>query len=344
MQTEYSEKYLTGRSKILQKKVGINNKFDLVIFTVGWEERCIEILKYDTNEFQIDDVIILSFKLNGENKDFEEKYMHLLKKFLREKKIHESEPILINNLPGEWSPNSLYDTTIQIREKINQIYKNKKKPLNIAVDLSNCPRRIFLYILGYCLKYDIAAKLSFFYSEAEYELTRNNYEGDKGDWRLVTIPDFGGEFNPEYNELFILSLGLDGPRYARLLTKEEPDNVGLLLPYPGVNEEYSNLILKQSNNLKEKFFIPNDNIIKTPVGDAIAVWKSLQDLVKKNPKYNITFLNFGPKPHVLGMGLYALLNEKIFMTYRIPKSGYNRVKAHPTGIFWQYDVENLIYK
>lgn len=333
--TECYENHIYGRSTRVSKEEGIRDRFDLFIFACGWESRCMEITKYEVGNFSFDSAAIISFKL-GEEKGYLQEHMDKLKSFA-DTKIVSSEIVFI-----EGEPNELEKITGCIRDMIKKLVGKLERPLYIGFDITSCPRYFFLHLLGFCLKYNVTKKLSFFYSEGEYKIDTKDYVHTKGDWKLTEISELEGSYNPADKKLFVVSAGFEGSRYRSLVAKYEPDDIGILLPDPGFDPNYTQKAKDECQPMIEEFNIPADAIVKAPAGDAIAAWNALKDPSLNKKDYHINYLTFGPKPHALAMGVHGFLNEKISVTYRIPE-GYTKLEVAPTGIFWRYDIQNLIF-
>jgi len=330
--TECYEKHLFGTSTKILANEGIVDNFDLFIFTVGWESRCTEITKYSTENFTFDSTLILSFKPGGE-KGYHTNYMDKIRSLAEEKsiEIHEIES----------DPNNLGFIGEKIEEIIKRLIQKLNRPLIIGFDITSCPRYFFLHFLAFCLKHNLSKRISFFYSEGEYKTENENFIHTKGEWEIIEIPTFESEIDPEYRSLFVASVGFKGRRCKSLLSKYEPHEIGILLPVPGYNEKYTNKAKKECSDLREDFFISDENIAVAPAGDAIAAWESLKKKSLNKEKHRITYLTLGPKPHVLAMGIHGFLN-RYTLTYRIPE-GYTKIEVESNGVVWKYDIKNLIF-
>lgn len=335
--TECYEKHLYGCSEKIQKRDGIKDFFDIIFLTVGWESRCTEIIEYDTENFNFDFAAIISFK-NGAELGYSLEYMDKIKSFVSNKVTDDN-----NIFPIEYEPNDLENITRDIGNLIKRVSNIVGKPLRIGFDISSCPRYFFLYLLGFCLNNGIAQKFSFFYSEGRYSGNVEEYVHTKGNWKLIEVSNLESlEYDPSDRKMLVVSAGFEGNRFRSLVAKYEPDSVGILMPDPGFNSKYTEKVKKECKPMIEEFNIPADAIVKAPGGDAIAAWNELKSPILNRDKFHIAYLTFGPKPHVLAMGIHGYLNNKITITYRIPE-GYTRKEVEPTDIFWRYDIKNLIF-
>lgn len=333
--TDFSENNLYGISEKLSKKDGIKGHFDLFIFTSSWESRCMEIINYDGVDFDFESAAIISFKL-GMEKGYLPEYMDKLKSFVNTKGIN-SDIFFIEHESTE-----LKKITNDIKNIIEKLVKDKNRPLHIGFDITSCPRFFFLYLLGFCLNNRMACKLSFFYSEGIYNIDEKDYVHTTGDWEIIEISGLEAKiYDPADKKMFVVSAGFEGNRFRSLVAKYEPDNLGILLPDPGFNRNYTQKVNNECKPMIDEYNISDDSIVKAPAGDAIAAWKALKTPSLNKDGYHIAYLTFGPKPHALAMGIHGFLNEKISVIYRIPK-GYTGLEVKPTEIFWRYEIKNLV--
>lgn len=334
---ECYEGHLYGKSNLISKSIGIQNHFDIFIHAIGWESRCCDITKYNSNKFSIDNTIILTFNVDkepGYEKQFKKDLIH----FYKTKKcaIHDININLV--LSKEQPPLKLIAR--DIIKQIDDIYKKNKRSLEIGFEISSCPRRFILFLLIACLKKEFVKKISFFYSEGEYS---DDFEEGLGEWEISELTEIDNPFSYSHKNLFILSSGFEEKKYRREISNYEPENIGILLPYPGFIDKYSIRAKKICKQLKKEFNIPKENIIHADAGDAISAWEQLKkDCLNKNNS-NIIYFPFGPKPHVLAMGIHAYLQKNCHLMYRIPKSGYNKSEVKSIDQFWEYEIKNLVH-
>ena len=117
-------------------------------------------------------------------------------------------------------------------------------------------------------------------------------------------------------------------------------DLGILLPIPGFTKLYTEKTKKECQPLIEQFNIPQQQIVKASAGDAIAAWKILKNPGVNKKDRNIIYLTYGPKPHILAMGIHGALNKNIIVTYRIPYKGFEKMNVESLGNFWKYDIRN----
>lgn len=329
--TEISENILKGESIKLSKDTGIIKDYDLFIFSCGWESRCVEILNYNTESFNFNNAMIISF-MSKDGMGYEEEYMSKLLSFSKEKSSN------VERI--EYFPDSLEIMAKEICQALLKLYLNLKRPLFIGYDITCSPRYIFLYLMAFCFKYNICKKISFFYSEGIYDTSPEKYIHTKGNWNILEIPGLEAREFEINKKLFVISAGWEGSRYRSLISRYEPDKIGILLPDPGFSEKYTFQSARECEPLINDYNIQSDSIVKAPAGDAIYAWDVLRTPALNDKRYHIAYLTFGPKPHALAMGLRGFVNDNISVLYRIP-DGYYKIEVKPNGTLWEYDIKNI---
>lgn len=333
IKSECLEKYILGRSFQIPREDGITENYDLFIFCCGWESRCTEVINYDKGDFQFNSAAIISFNL-GDVLGYNREYMDLLVSFSTRKT---TKLIFLNHEPTDLDA-IIYD----IDKMIADLVKDLERPINIGMDITCCPRFVFLHLLGYCLRNNAAKEISFFYSEGIYETSPKEYVHTKGNWKIIEIPGLEARDLKLNKKLFVVSAGWEGNRYRSIVAKYEPDHLGILLPDPGFNSDYVYKSREECKPLIEDYNLGNDAIVSAPAGDAIAAWKVLKAPSLNMIDHHIAYLTFGPKPHSLAMGIRGFLYDAISVIYRIPEE-YIKIEVKPNGVLWRYDIKNLLF-
>ena len=201
--------------------------------------------------------------------------------FIKENKNKNIEFLTLKSLlPGKKLQNSIEDIFNLIIEQ----YRKLKRPLKIGLDISTCPRLVFLQLLRYCIENDLTSVLTFFYSEGKYDVKSGKEElFSSGDWETIAIPGYTGKnVSIDEKEFVIISFGFETKGYIGWI-EERIDTIakiGLLFPYPGYSEEYIGLGKKKLAEFKKRLHIENKNMFfceKSPAGDAIETWKKITD-------------------------------------------------------------------
>jgi hypothetical protein len=148
--TEFFEAHLYGKSHVYSEPQTLSESFNLVIFSVGWEERCTKIIDFDSDRFHFDKCVILSFNHLGKN-GWKKKYCDKVKKFCKTtKKCDPIFCILKSLVPQNDNKPDIDDLLILIKEE----YLRINQPLKIGFDISSCPRVVFLQVLRFCIEND----------------------------------------------------------------------------------------------------------------------------------------------------------------------------------------------
>jgi hypothetical protein len=352
------EKHLKGESTKFKKYEKIDDDFDLFIFTVGWESRCVEILDYFSSNLKIKNALVLSFA-KEDDKGYDPQYYVEIEQFIQKNRL-KSEPLeLKEDKYVEKKQSWLGDDKVPIRSKIifdeniKQIFnkisnclKDSGTALKIGFDISSCPRRYLLSILAFCIKMNVSKKITFFYSEGVYQ--KDSFDEDKykftlGRWVLTDLPMFKNRFEADLKTNYLISVGFESNRYRGIISDRSLKNVSFILPIPGYSEDYTYTMEEELKALKRERYITKsgDNFATVEAGDAIEVWETLKSPQFNKKNFQLVYLPFGPKPHILGMGLHAILNNTVVL-YRLSIGGYKRTDVKPNGNLWRYEITNLL--
>ena len=162
-----------------------------------------------------------------------------------------------------------------------------------------------------------------------------------GHWKAVPVPFAQGEIRPGKSRHYVVSVGFEGPKTARVLTKADPDRVTILFPSPGVQRGYSALAASQNQRIIDDYKIPKENIIRADAADAIKAWAALNKrALSWRQDEEISFLCCGTKPHALALMLEALVSRKPAVLYNLPER-HMFVDVEPNGRFWKFTISDL---
>ncbi len=126
----------------------------------------------------------------------------------------------------------------------------------------------------------------------------------------------------------------------RVLAREDPDRVSLLLPSPSVDVAYDDIIATEIAPIVSRYRIPQEECLRVRTGDAVAAWRALEEKDKEWCEENIYLLPCGPKSHSLALSLYAISKQTPTVLCIIPAK-YSFVDAHANGLYWTYTIEDL---
>jgi hypothetical protein len=244
---------------------------------------------------------------------------------------------------------SLDETWGALWDAIRNKAESTGRPLTIAVDLSTFPRFYSLAAIAGCLQLGYVSTISVLYSEGEYgassaganETELPEYPFSLGEWDVVPIPFLAGRRAPGHRKYVVISVGFEGSKTLRVLSREDPDRISLLFPDPGSRPDYPAVAEEKNKLLVEMYNVPPAQIVRANAADAIAAWKNFSQADLERPEHeNTYYLSCGTKAHALGMALRALCLEFPCVLYNVPER-HNFVPVTPTGRYWMYVIRDL---
>jgi hypothetical protein len=162
-----------------------------------------------------------------------------------------------------------------------------------------------------------------------------------GEWDTVPIPFLEGRRAPGKKKYVIVSIGFEGSKTLRVLAREDPDRISVLLPDPGSKPGYPAIAEEKNKPLVEMYNVPPDQIVRTNAADAISAWRELGQAALERPEgENTYYLSCGTKAHALGMALRAVCLEFPCVLYNVPER-HNYVQVTPTGQYWTFQIRDL---
>jgi hypothetical protein len=234
---------------------------------------------------------------------------------------------------------------VKVWSAVRQCYSVKQKPLRVLLDLTTCPRFYSLGTLAGLLREGMASCITVFYSEGSYGDSTlplyRDYPFTVGHWRAVPIPFLEGIGDPGKKSHFVVSVGFEGTRTARVLAKEDPDRVSILFPRPGVKKQYAREAENRNKRLIVDYCIPQREIVNARAGDAIEAWDKLtRASLEKEATEEVAYLCCGTKPHSLAMALRAICIQHPTVLYNLPEE-HSFVDVYPTGVYRRFDITDL---
>ncbi len=334
--THFSKNYLRGSSKKFKKinKIG-PQKYDIGIFIPSWDQRCLSII--EAKNLFFNNVIVVFLK-KKDQLGFRDTHDQLILEYLNN---HSNR---IKKIEGVSTDTDKLEKLIT--NEIFEIYLKEKIPLDIFYDLSTSPRFYALSIFSYISLKGLFKKVNYFYAEGDYPKDQGDKGGFKnnfsrGSWKTVEIPYVLGKRYPYRKTMLLVSVGFEGVKTLQLVDSEEPDSVSVLFPGPGYHKDYNEVTYEFNEKLFKQYKIDNSHIFKVHAGDAIGVWKKLENSEFDKPtEQNVIYLCCGSKPHALGMCLKAITSGYPIIKYRIPDE-HQFIDIKPNGTYWMYEVEDL---
>lgn len=332
--TEFRSGFLEGTSaQIVDPAQEIEGSYDLAVFAPSWDRRCLSILQAGV---RIDYAIVLDFVKDDEH-GLQKDHFRSTAAFAAERaRLREILTIDALRLRESWR--ALWD-------RVQAYVRMKGRPLKILIDLTACPRFYSLGLVAGALRNGVAAKVTVFYAEGKYihprGLIAGGYHFSFGHWKAVPIPFLQGAVRPGRSRHYVVSVGFEGSKTARVLTKADPDKVSLLLPTPGVQKGYASLAMEQNERLVTDYRIGKQDIAKAHAADAVKGWAVLSKKeLGTRVDEEVSFLCCGTKPHALALALQALCAESPAVLYNLPEQ-HIFVDVIPNGRSWRYDLVDV---
>lgn len=313
-----------------------HGNYDAGLFVPSWDSRCLAVTK--TPHLRIDNslTILFSGKDAEGRRDSNER---ILSSWLRSWSADLSEVTgASSNL------DSVFEEAVTW---LAEVWAKKGRPIRLLIDFSTCPRYYALGLLAMGLKNGILSSATILYSEGQYKSIQGdgNFKGSpeiltRGRWETVSIPFLNGEVDPGKDKYFLMSVGFEGAKTMRVVEREDPDRISILLPKPGVLPGYDEIARIRNRELIECYAVPPKEIVHAPAGDAVRTWANLtRRKLERVERENAYYLCFGPKPHALALALRALTLGYPTVVYKVPEA-YRHAEVVSTGKFWRYDIED----
>jgi hypothetical protein len=335
MKTSYSNGFIRGESRSSQDIQAIaNGHYDFAVLSSSWDSRCLAVTQ--ASSFSAD----LMITLVSERKDkrgLMERHEDELSGFA---KACSSEAVEV-----EISSRDVHANWVRIEMAISELRLRKGRPLKGFVDVSACPRFFAVGVMGYCFRRPVAVSMNMFYAEGVYPDRPRDRELDiaftGGEWAAIAIPYCEGMFFPGKERFYLVSVGFEGGKTLRVVSRADPDRVSLLFPDPSSVEEYVQRAWEDNRALIDYYKIPGEQIVRAEAADAIAGWKELSEKgLERFDSENCFYLCCGTKPHALSMGLRALVTGHPAVLYVLPDQ-YLAVDIQPVGTYWRYDIHDI---
>jgi len=307
----------------------ISNKYDVFICSSSFEQRCVSVCSVlDSNKF------IKSFII------YNKEYKYYIKKYLnKQKKILEPYYSLVET--------SLKDpllTADNMKENIIE-YIIKKKSKNILLDITTFSHEGLLILLRLLVSFCPALKIVCVYTNAK-EYSVGNEIGQKwlskGIEEVRAVLGYSGNLIPSKKTHLFIIVGYEYERAISMINMIEPNLLSLgygksenatVEKDKEANLHYSNLVSDMSPSY------PEINKFEISCNDPYKTYKCLEKQIKKYKDDNILIVPMNNKISTIGVGLFALKNEKIQICYG-PALTYNIINYSKTGNkCYMFDIE-----
>ena len=286
----------------------INNEYDLVILASGYEPRCTHIASLLPGT-RVTESLVFSYEESSKDPTQIENE-NTLKSLGFDKKI-------------SFNHNEVKKVYLAIIEKLKFIPVGSET-YKILIDYSSMSRNWYAAILNYLLNFfEHTVEITFVYSCAEYPINSGFLEFELGDVKI--LPGCQGSSITKSKTAAIFMLGFDkiGPlSFHNLL---EPNLTYGILSAPGSLPNYE----QQARDINDQFIQHqlNDgkNLLCSPIFSVSQTFENLCQLIRPiKEAYNISIVQFGPKPHLLASTIAGISFRNVSCIY----SEYKRSKTH----------------
>jgi hypothetical protein len=214
----------------------------------------------------------------------------------------------------------------------------------MLIDMSAMPRFFTLGATALGLNENVAEYVDVLYSEATYgksfDLEPVAIPEHVGGWEALAVPRLEGDWYPGSSRHFLVSVGFEANKVARLADRWDPDIISVLFPRPGTGPDHEERALRANADWIRQFDVPESRILDCSPSDAVLAWKTIARHLDVNVgSENVYCLLCGPKPHALGMALFAMSRERPAVMYVRPTL-HEEKDISPNGTFWRYRLRD----
>ena len=332
MKTDFRHGWLKGSSERFGVGTVTKEHFDILICASSWDSRCVAV----TNETGLTaDHSLLVLFASRDHSGLRDAHDPKLEEFCRK---HTSTIHIVKGssaiVDGLWT---------QIHNILVSISSELGRRIKILIDISTLPRFLTGALLKMGLARSLCSKIKIFYSEGVYKGVPGDLQGVfTGErWRFVPITGLEGHYYPDKSRFYLVSVGFEGNKTLRYVSRSEPDRVSLLFSDPGFEPEYAARARHNNRELMDYYHIPPEQSAAAHAGDAIAAWKELTIRnFERFEQENVSYLCCGTKPHSLALILRALVLPSAEVLYNVPDI-HKVIDTESTGFNWTYDLEDI---
>jgi len=330
--TAHGHRFLFARSVCSDSASNIvSGHFDLALVAASWDQRAEAITT--AGDLSIETCILLCFTTKDEF-GYQARHEATLRKFLH----HRARKV--SDIKGDAT--MLDDLWPKLWQEATKVADRCSRPLRVLIDISTCPRYYSLGLIAGLLKFGFARSVTVFYAEGIYKSDSVGQLLDVpftvGQWNATAIPFLNGMPDALKRKAYVVSVGFEGIKTARVLAREDPDRVSILFPDPGSQPQY---VEETWNRNAEQYRIPTEEIVRAPAGDAVAAWKALTKAnIERVESESVYYLCGGTKAHSLGLALRGLCVESSTVMYNLP-ARHTFVGVEPSGVYWTYKINDV---
>lgn len=331
--TSFDDRHLSAASEVGTSFDGLlESRYDYVLTGSSWDQRCLALSSADITS----SVTQVLLPRNRGWSDLRSKHDEILSDYWRS---HADHLDII-----EEESEALEAVFSRIEGAISTLRKAADQPLSMLIDLSAMPRYFTLGAVAIGLNNAVAGRVDVVYAEGIYGPLRGQSQVEipehPGSWEAVAIPGLEGDWYPNHDRHFLVSVGFESTKVARLADRWDPDVISVLFPRPGTDPNYEQEAEKANSMWLKQFGVSSDRIIDCSPSDAVRTWATLSTAEGVDAESeNVYCLLCGPKPHALGVSLYSLARERPAVMYVRP-TVHEEKEIRPNGRYWIYRVRD----
>lgn len=271
-------------------------KYDVAIFSCGYEERCIDAASRLTKK-NIDNVLVLTFDQ------------------------HQDDPIrteCISYFENNWGNFQLLEIsqreTSTIQKALSRMIKSTgKEEINVLIDYTSMSRAWYASALNYLVNFcDVKVTIDLIYATAIYSNLELNVE--LGELRV--IPGCEGISLTKKHNAAIFMLGFDKYGPQRLYNLLNPNKCFGVMAAPAATYEYESTCLEKNKDFISHYIGGEDKLIKLPINSISSCFDNMSQMLGPlRADYNVSIIPFGPKPHILAAILCSFTYPNVTCLY-----------------------------
>ncbi|MFP3385874.1 hypothetical protein [Tritonibacter sp. SIMBA_163] len=293
------------------------SNYDYVLTTISWETRS----NFAFSKLDLSGASVVAFRFCTDDERVEAK-KDTCELWLRENFTSVSRVDLQKSVRVD-------ENFATLKEEILDLYRAKRRPLKVLVNITCLPKAYVLFLLGLCMSADLVLDFDCLYAPGKYDLTSSNEDPDVnlggprslvslGKWTPVRIPYLSpGEFLPPNRDL-IVSVGGEIGHSLPLVRTLEPRNVFLVYISESAPSDEREMHASERVAYEELKSEPNTSNTDLKLHDAIGVCSYTQTALSASGSTGVTAMAIGSKSHALGLGIAALCDRRIEVVCRIP--------------------------
>lgn len=258
----------------------IQSKYDIALFSCGYEERCIDVASR-LHKDNIDNVIVLAFDQ------------------------HKEDLVRIDSLnyfSESWTDFKLLEISqreiSEIQKSLSEIIKKiNAAELKVLIDYTSMSRAWYAAILNYLVNFcNLRVTVDLIYATAVYKNLDLNVE--LGELRI--IPGCEGISLTKRHNAAIFMLGFDKYGPQRLYNLLNPNKCFGIMAAPAATYDYENTCLEKNKDFISHYLGGEDKLIKLPINSIATCYDNMSQMLSPlRSEYNVSIIPFGPKPHIL---------------------------------------------